>query len=422
MSFFDLDHWTEIYAALAKNRLRTALTAFGVFWGIFMLMVLLGSGQGLENGVTSDFSGSAANAIYMWTQGTTKPYRGLPPGRTFDFRNADIAAIRQQVPEADVIAPMNQLGGFRGGNNVIRGLKSGGFQVMGVYPEVRGIDYFQILEGRFINRIDIDEGRKVAVIGSRVREVLFAEGEAPIGETIRINGVTFKVVGVFEPGATGEQALREAEKIYTPFTSFQRAFNYGDEVGWLAMTARLGVPASKVEEEVEALLRERHRIHPEDERAIGSWNQEKEFNKVQGLFGGIRTLVWLVGIGTLAAGVIGVSNIMLIVVRERTKEIGLRRAIGATPTSVTLQIIMEAIVLTGLAGYLGLLAGIGLVEGVSALLASSGANTQMFQNPGVSLSNAGAALAILVLCGVLAGLIPARRAVAISPVEALHSM
>lgn len=422
MGFFDLDHWTEIYAALSKNRLRTALTAFGVFWGIFMLMVLLGSGEGLRNGITAGFSGSAANAFYMWTQRTTRPYRGLPPGRAFDFDNADVAAIRQEVPEADVIAPMNQLGGFRGGNNVVRGLKSGGFQVMGVYPEVRRIDYMKIPEGRFVNPIDLEQGRKVAVLGSRVREVLFEEDEEAIGETIRINGVTFKVVGIFEPLATGEFGMREAEKIYTPFTSFQRAFNYGDEVGWFAITARSDVPASEVEERVAALLRQRHRIHPDDQRAIGSWNQEEEFRKVQGLFGGIRTLVWLVGIGTLAAGVIGVSNIMLIVVRERTKEIGLRRAIGATPASVTLQIIMEAIVLTGLAGYVGLLAGIALVEGASVALASAGASTQMFQNPGVSLGNAGAALVILVVCGALAGLVPARRATAISPVEALHSV
>lgn len=422
MSFLDLDHWTEIYAALAKNKMRTALTAFGVFWGIFMLMVLLGSGQGLENGITSDFAGSAPNAFYMWTQRTTKPYRGLPPGRSFDYRNADIQAIRQQVPEADIIAPMNQLRGFQGGNSVVRGLKSGGFQVMGVYPQVQRIDYVDVAEGRFVNQLDIDEGRKVAVIGSRVRELLFEEDEQAMGETIRINGVTFKVVGMFEPRTTGEQAMREAEKIYTPFTSFQRAFNYGDEVGWFAITAHAGVPASEVEDKVAALLRQRHRIHPDDDRAIGSWNMEVEYNKIQGLFGGISALVWLVGIGTLAAGVIGVSNIMLIVVKERTKEIGLRRAIGATPMSVTLQILMEAIVLTGLAGYVGLIAGIGLVEGVNVLLTSAGANAQMFQNPGVSLGHAGAALAILVVCGALAGLIPARRAIAISPVEALHSV
>ncbi len=422
MSFLDLDHWSEIYAALAKNKLRTALTAFGVFWGIFMLMVLLGSGRGLENGITTDFAGSAPNAVYMWTQRTTKAYRGLPPGRSFDFTNADVAAIRQHVPQADTVAPMNQLRGFRGGNSVVRGIKSGGFQVMGVFPEVRRIDYMKIPEGRFVNQIDMDEGRKVAVIGGRVREVLFEEDEEAIGETIRINGVTFKVVGVFEPLATGEFGMQEAEKIYTPFSSFQRAFNYGDEVGWFAITARSDVPASEVEDEVAALLRRRHRIHPDDERAIGSWNQEVEFNKIQGLFGGISTLVWLVGIGTLTAGVIGVSNIMLIVVRERTKEIGLRRAIGATPMSITLQIIMESIVLTGLAGYVGLLAGIGLVEGVSVALASAGANTQMFQNPSVSLGNAGAALVTLIVCGALAGLIPARRAIAISPVEALHSV
>ncbi len=422
MVFFDLDHWSEIYASLAKNKLRTALTAFGVFWGIFMLMLLLGSGTGLRNGVTADFSGGAPNAFYVWTQRTTKPYKGLPPGRSFDFDNADIAAIRQYVPEAETIAPMNQLRGFRGGNNVVRGARSGGFQVMGVYPEVRRIEYMNLREGRFINPIDVDEARKVAVIGTRVREVLFAEDEPTIGGTVKINGVAFKVVGVFSPLARGEQAMREAEKIFLPFSTFQRAFNYGDEVGWFAITSRPDVPASLAENKVKALLKRRHRIHPGDTRALGSWNTEVEYLKIQGLFGGIRTLVWIVGIGTLAAGVIGVSNIMLIVVKERTKEIGLRRAIGATPASVTLQIVMESIALTGLAGYLGLLAGIGLVELVRLGLEQAGANAQMFQNPGVSLGNAGAALAILVVSGALAGLIPARRAVAISPVQALHAM
>jgi len=422
MSFLDLDHWSEIYASLSKNKTRTALTAFGVFWGIFMLMLLLGSGNGLRNGISSDFSGGAPTAFYVWTQRTTKPYKGLPPGRSFDFNNGDIAAIRQHVPDAGTIAPMNQLRGFRGGANVIRGIRSGGFQVMGVYPDVQRIEYMEMREGRFINPIDVDDGRKVAVIGTRVQEVLFDEGEETIGSAIKINGVAFKVVGVFAPMVRGEQAMQEAEKIFLPFSTFQRSFNFGDEVGWFAITSRLDVPASVVEEKVKTLLRARHRIHPDDTRAIGSWNTEVEYLKVQGLFGGIRTLVWIVGIGTLAAGVIGVSNIMLIVVKERTKEIGLRRAIGATPTSVTLQIIMESVVLTGMAGYVGLLAGIGLIELVRLVLERTGANAQMFQNPGVSLGNAGAALAILIVCGALAGLIPARRAVAISPMEALHSV
>lgn len=421
MSLFDIDHWREIHASLSKNRVRTALTAFGVFWGIFMLMLLLGSGNGLHNGVTSGFSGDATNAFYMWTQRTSKPYRGLPAGRTFDFRDGDIEANRKQIPEADVVVPVNQLGGFRTGNNVTRGTKSGGFQVRGTTRDVLRIEYMDVLAGRFLNPMDDEAARKVCVIGTRVQELLFDPGEDPIGEAIQVNGVYFKVVGIFESRAKGEQAVRNAELVYVPFRTGQRAFNDGDAVGWFAIAAAPEHSAVAVEERVKALMRERHRIAPDDERAIGSWNGEEEFRKVQGLFVGIRFLIWIVGVGTLAAGVIGVSNIMLIVVRERTGEFGLRRAIGATPMAITGQIVVEALALTTLAGYFGLLAGVGIVEGVRFALEAAGANLEMFQNPGVDLSSALKACSILVFSGVCAGLLPAWRAISITPVEALRS-
>ncbi len=292
---------------------------------------------------------------------------------------------------------------------------------MGDYPEIRGIQNVRIDHGRFLNPLDLEEGRKVAVIGTRVQELLFDAGEEPIGDFVRINGVYFKVIGVFSPTSRGNQALRDAETIYIPFTTFQRAFNVGDEVGWFAITSKPGISASLVEERVLELLAQRHRVHPEDRRAFGHWNTEEEFRQLQGLFGGIRVLIWIVGVGTLTAGVIGVSNIMLIVVKERTKEIGLRRAIGATPMSIIAQILLESVALTALSGYLGLLAGVVVVEGSRIAMQTAGVNADMFQNPGVSFSNALQALAILIICGALAGLIPARRAVAISPVEALHA-
>jgi len=421
MRLLDIDHWREIYASLSKNRVRTALTAFGVFWGIFMLMLLLGSGNGLSNGVTSGFSGDASNAFYMWTQRTSKPYRGLPVGRSFEFRDSDIQAIRTQIPEAEFVVPVNQLGGFQSGNNVTRGTKAGGFQVRGTTRDVLRIEYMDILAGRFLNPIDERDGRKVCVIGTRAEELLFEPGEDPIGEAIKINGVYFKVVGVFGTRARGEEAVRGAELVYVPFRTAQRAFNFGDEVGWFAIAAAPDYGAVAVEERVKALMRDRHRIAPDDERAIGSWNGEEEYRKVQGLFAGIRILIWIVGVGTLAAGVIGVSNIMLIVVRERTAEFGLRRAIGATPFAITGQIVLEAVVLTALAGYLGLIGGIGIVEGVRFGLEAAGANLQMFQNPGVDLSSALKAFSILVVSGVCAGLLPAWRAVSIPPVDALRS-
>jgi len=416
---FDLDHWREIYTALSANKLRTFLTAFGVFWGILMLMIMLGSGAGLENGVNQDFADNATNSFWVWSQRTSIPYRGLPQGRPLQLTNDDTAAIRERVPEVSVLAPRNQLGGWRGGNNVTRGTQAGAFSVFGDYPQIMDVEPVRITEGRFLNPFDLEEQRKVAVLGPRVAEVLFEPGEEPIGDHIRINGVYFKVVGVFEPIDAEDQ--QEQESIYIPFTTFQKAFNQGNRVNWFAITSQADVPASIAEDKVLTLLRQRHRVHPEDDRAFGHFNLEEEYEQVQGLFLGIRTLIWIVGIGTLAAGVIGVSNIMLVIVRERTHEIGVRRAIGAPPASVMSQIILEAILLTSVAGYVGLIVGMGLMDLTATLLAAGGGQTQMFKNPGVDLASAMQALVILVIAGTLAGIIPARRAVSISPVDALRA-
>lgn len=415
----DLDHWQEIRVALLRNRARTALTAFGVFWGIFLLMVMLGSGSGLKKGVLKGFADGATNSFFLWTQRTQKPYAGMPAGRGIRLTNADVEAIREKVPEAEVVAPRNQLRGFGGGNNVSRGRRTGAFSVMGDYPEIRRVQPLRIEAGRFLNPIDVEESRKVAVIGTRVRELLFSRGEEPIGDSIVIGGVYFQVVGIFASPRTGENAERDAQTIFVPFTTFQRAFNYGDRVGWMAIISRPDVPASVAEEKVLSLLRSRHKVAPDDLRAFGHFNLEEEFAKIQGLFSGIRLLVWIVGVGTLAAGVIGVSNIMLIIVRERTKEIGIRRALGAKPSAVVSQIVSESVILTSLAGYLGLVAGIALVVGIGRLLPPGGAG--MFLDPDVGVGEALQALAILVAAGVLAGLAPAQRALAVSPTVALRS-
>jgi putative ABC transport system permease protein len=420
MSLIDSDHWREIYEALRGNKVRTFLTAFGVFWGIFMLMVMLASGNGLWNGVSQGFSEQATNAVYIWSQRTSKPWRGMATGRTVQFATGDIDAIRTQVAEAKLICPRNQLGGFQGGNNVTRGTKAGAFSVMGDVPEFLVVHPLTITSGRFLNRIDLDEKRKVAVIGTRVREVLFDRNEDPLDKSIRINGVSFRVIGTFKPIRSGGDNNEQTQQIVVPFTAFQSAFHYGDKVGWFALTPHDGTPASALETKALAVLKERHRVAPDDARALGHFNSEVEFNKVSGLFMGIRGLVWIVGIGTLAAGVIGVSNIMLVIVRERTNEIGVRRAVGATPLTITAQIIFESLVLTILAGYLGLVVGVGVVEVINRAIANTPA--EMFRNPEVPFESALTTLAILVVSGVLAGLIPARRAVKISPVEALRAV
>ncbi len=420
MSLVDRDHWREIYEALRGNKVRTLLTAFGVFWGIFMLMVMLASGNGLWNGVRSGFSDGATNSVFIWSQRTSKPWRGMPSGRVIQLDASDAAAIRSQVPEAGIICPRNQLGGFRGGNNVGRGTKAGAFSVMGDVPEIARIQAVRIVTGRFLNRLDVDERRKVAVIGTRVREVLFGKDEDPLGGSIRINGVYFKVIGVFKPNRSGDDRDEEPQTIFVPFTTFQSAFNFGDRVGWFAIISKDGVPASVAETKVLTLLKERHRVAPDDSRAFGHFNLEEEYGQIQGLFGGIGALVWIVGIGTLSAGVIGVSNIMLVIVRERTNEIGVRRAVGATPFAITAQIVFEALILTTFAGYLGLVAGVGVVEVIAHAIAAS--PTEMFRDPEVPFQSALTTLAILVAAGILAGLVPARRAVKVSPVEALRAV
>tara|TARA_R110002072_G_scaffold26558_10_gene87621 strand:+ start:1166 stop:2422 length:1257 start_codon:yes stop_codon:yes gene_type:complete len=416
---FDSDRWNEIFSSLKKNKLRTGLTAFGVFWGIFMLIIMLASGNGLENGITKNFGGTATNSLFIWSQTTSIPYAGLPEGRSPRMNNDDMDAIRREVPELKVLAPRNSLRGYRGGNNVNYGNRAGNFSVMGDYPQVQQINPMDLIQGRFLNHYDIEDKRKVVVIGTNVRDVLFKD-ENPINENVKINGVFFKVVGIFATKKTGNQGERDSQTLYIPFTTFQKAFNYGNNVGWVAAMGDDNSDAELLEKKVTDVLKQRHKVAPEDDRAFGSFNAKKAFEEMQGLFGGIATLIWIVGTGTLLAGIIGVSNIMLIIVKERTKEIGIRRAIGATPISIISQIIMEAVVLTSLAGYFGLLLGVFVTEYISKQLGPADGET-MFTNPTIDLKIALIALGILVLAGLLAGLIPARKAVRIKPIDALRA-
>jgi len=419
---FDLDRWQEIMSALKKNKMRTFLTAFGVFWGIFMLVVMLGAGNGLRNGITSDFGDFATNSVFMWTRSTTIPYKGLPKGRNFNFKADDIEALRKEIPEIDILSPRTQGGGSQDGNNVVRGTKSGAFSIMGDYPEWNEIDPVTITAGRFLNNADLKEKRKVAVIGNKVVEILFQPGENPLGQYIQIQGIYFQVIGTFKPLTTGINFGGDKEQsIYMPLTTFQRVYNWGDVIGWFAFTSKEGVPASEVEEKASALLRRRHLVSPEDTQAIGSFNLEKQFNQMTGLFAGINGLIWIVGIGTLLAGVIGISNIMLVIVKERTKEIGIQRAIGAPPAKIISQIITESVFLTTFAGYFGLVVSVGLLEALNRLLLSGGAGENtMFKNPGIDFNMAVIALIILIVTGAIAGLVPARKAVSIKPIDALR--
>lgn len=418
---FDRDNWQEIVSTLKKNRLRSFMTAFGVFWGIFMLIVMLGAGNGLYNGAMNQFNRLATNSVFIWAQPTTQAYKGFPRGRRFNFTNDDIEALRRQVPEIEHIAPRNQLGGHRGVANVTRGLKDGAFNINGDYPEIMHIMLMDIVAGRFIHHLDIREKRKVAVIGTRVREVLFDPDEDPIGKTIETRGVYFKVIGVFKSRGEGDEAEEETQTVFIPFTTFQQAFNYGNRVSWFSLTSVKSVPASVVEGKAVEMLTQRHQVSPDDSHAFGRYNTEKEYHRMVNLFIGIDALTWFVGIFTLLAGAIGVGNIMLVIVKERTREIGIKRAIGATPLMVVGQIMLESLLLTVLAGYAGLVFGVGLVESAAAALVWSNAKTEFFKNPEIDLTVAFIALGILVLSGVLAGLIPGRRAISIKPVDAIRN-
>ncbi|MBI3519133.1 MAG: ABC transporter permease [Bacteroidetes bacterium] len=389
----------------------------GVFWGIFMLVIMLGSGNGLRNGILKEFAGTATNSFFVWAQQTTKAYKGMKPSRNFNYTVADAEALKQ-LPELDVVSPLNQLGGHEGASNVLRGLKTAACEIQACYPNIAKISDIKLGKGRFINDLDIKEKRKICVIGPRVAELLFKKDENVIGEYIRVNGVYFRVVGLTAPTAGGNEGREQAQRINIPFSTFQNAFNYGDIVGWFAIKSRDDIPAEQSEEKVISILKERHKIAPDDMKAIGHWNMAVEYNKLSGLFNGISILVWIVGIGTLLAGVIGISNIMLIVVKERTKEIGVKRALGAVPVQIIGQIVLEAVFLTSISGYFGLVIGIGLLEALNAAIGESG---EMFTNPTVDLSVAIKALTVLILSGAFAGLIPASKAVAIKPVEALRT-
>ncbi len=421
MKIFDRDRWQEIFSVLKKNKLRTFFTAFGVFWGIFMLIIMLGSGKGLSNGVRSGMGDMATNSMFMWTQRTTVPYKGFPRGRFYNFNNGDTQALIDNIPEIEYIAPRIQGFNRSGDNNVVRAERTGNFQIQGDYPEYNLIDPVKMLQGRFINNLDITNERKVIVIGQRVYEEMFAAGENPIGEYLRITGVYFKVVGLFTSKKNDQQADHENQQIFMPFTTLQKTYNYGDVVGWYSITARKNVSVSSIEEKAKTLMKQRHSLSPNDDRAIGSANVEEEFKKMTNLFSGINALIWIVGIGTLLAGVVGVSNIMMIIVKERTKEIGIQRALGASPASVISQIITESVFLTAIAGYFGLVIGVAIIEGVNYLLISTNAATGMFANPSVDFSVAIKALIVLVISGAVAGLIPANRAVSIKPIDALRS-
>jgi len=405
-----VDKWEEIFSTLNKNKLRTFLTGFSVAWGVFMLIILLGSGQGLENGVRDQFKSSAVNTLWVWGGQTTIPYKGLKPGREIDFENKDYEEIKNNVKGIEYIAGRSFVW-----NNTTISYKNeyGQFNIRSVHPDYGIIEGVQTLEGRFIDNFDIEKRLKVVAIGKAVKDALFKDQPA-LGEYIKINGILFKVVGVYEDD-DGRQDNQRA--IYMPITTAQRLFLQNESVQTMAVTvgSRNVDESKRMEDDIRTKMSLSHHFDKSDEQAMFIWNGVEEFKKFMDLFAAIRGFIWVIGFGTIIAGIVGVSNIMMISVKERTKEIGIRKSMGATPASIIIMIIEESVFITALAGYIGLVMGVGLLELVSPYIQS-----EFFRNPEANLTIAIGATILLIISGMFAGFFPARRAAAIKPVEALR--
>ncbi len=413
---FDLDKWQEIFSTIRQNKLRTLATAFSIFWGILMLVMLLGAGQGLQNGVQRSMLLDATNSIWFFTARTSMPYKGMPPGRRLQFTEDDLAVIEKNIDGIEIMSPEN----FLFGNFLVsHGKKGGSFGIFGAEQDYFAIKVTQkYTAGRKLNIMDDINARKICVIGSRVAEVLFEPGEDPIGKYLNVRGVHFRVAGVYRFEGFD---LQQAERIYIPFSTFQRTFNTKRSVNLFAVTTQSGVPGKELEDRILKLLAQRHVVHPEDNRAFWTHNQEDQHRSVLNLFLGIKTFVWFVGIGTLLAGIVGISNIMIIVVKERTREIGVRKAVGATPWSIVSLIMQESVLITAVAGYAGLVAGVGLLEGVNYIMEMAGVNVEYFNRPEIDFTTAISATIILIFAGAIAGFVPALRAARVNPVTALRS-
>lgn len=414
------DSLQEIWFSLRRNKLRTSLTAFGVFWGIFMLVLLLGAGAGLKHGIEKGFSSDLRNSMWIHATKTSIPYKGLAHGRKIQFTEADLVAIRRELPEVDLISAENPLGSFRRADiQVTYGNKSGTFGVFGVAKGYFKIKAFQEYRaGRRLNDYDDDEQRKVAVIGTRVAENFFPSLKLALGEQININGVNFTIVGVFyDSGWEG----RMSERVYIPLSTFQKTFGIGENITAITLTPKAGFTGDDINQPLSDLLKKRHNVAPNDRRAVNIYDLAKQSADVDNTINAINLFIWFVGLGTLAAGVVGISNIMIITVKERTVEIGIRKALGAKPINIVSTILLEAILVTAFAGYTGLVLAVGVIELADFALTSLNVELNYFVNPEVNFNVALGALAILIGSGTLAGFFPAWKAAKISPIEAMRA-
>jgi len=414
---FKADTWDEIFSSINKNRVRTILTVIGVLWGIFVYIAMSGAAKGLDNGFERQFESVAMNSLFAWSQSTSKPYKGYRTGRRIQLKLSDVEVLKKRIPEIQYIAPRNATGVFGGSPALtVRGQKSGNYNVYGDFPVYTKIATKKIFDqGRFINQSDIDYDRRVCIIGERTKRELFDDSEEAVGSFLRINGIYFRVVGVhkFVPGG----GFESDGDIFIPFTTFNKLYNKADGVDFMSIAAFDDADIIQVEKDVKTVLKSIHQVDPTDERAFGSFNLGEVFGRIKGFANGLTFLSLVIGIATILAGVIGIGNILLISVKERTKELGVRRALGATPAEVRNLILLESVFLTVISGVMGIILGGGTLSLVNRLTQDT---DFPYTNPTVPTPYVLGALVLMVVLGTLIGLIPAQRAVSIRPIEALR--
>lgn len=406
---FERDTWQEVFDSLSKNKLRSILTMVGVWWGILLLIGLLGSARGLENSFKKLFGSFATNSVFIWGQQTSKAFKGFQEGRIVDLTLSGAKKIEKNVEGIEFVVPRSRNQGL-----VTHDLLSGTFGINGDYPLLDLVQKKKMIFGRFINQNDMDDKRKVAVISEDVYKQLFEKDVEAVGKSIHINGMNFLVVGVFKFSSMGGPPA----DIHIPFSTFQQIYNQGDTIGWMMITGKPDYNIEQIENDAKLILKNIHKVHPTDKRAFGSFNLGKEFAKVKGFLTGMQFLTWFVGIATLIAGVFAIGNILLITVKERTKEIGVRRALGATPFEIKRQIVVEAVFLCIVAGFFGILSGGWILIWLNKAFGQG--DEAAIVNPSVTISVVFIALIILVTLGALIGLIPAFKATSVRPIQALR--
>ncbi len=415
---FDKDTWQEIFSSIGQNKVRTIITVIGVLWGIFLYIVLSGAAKGVDNGFERQFERISSNSLFIWGEATSVPYDGFKTGRSINFKLSDVIALKNRIPEIQHIAPRNSSGVFGGSKaQLVNGQKKGSYNIYGDFPILTTITTKNIFKGgRFINESDIQNKRKVCVIGERTLQELFEEDETPIGKFIRINGIYFKIIGVNKFITSGP--IDTDGDIFIPFTTYERLYNTGEYVDFLLVSAYPEADIVKVEADIREVLKKLHHVSPNDKRALGGFNIGKMFKQITQFASGITFLSMVIGLATIIGGIIGIGNILLISVKERTKEIGIRRAIGATPKEIQTQIMLESVFLTVIAGIIGIILGALVLSGIN--IVTKNMTDLPFTNPTVPIPYILGALFLMVVLGTLIGLIPAHRAVSIKPIDALR--